>query len=315
MRIVFLGSPDFAVPSLRLLAQVHEVAAVVTQPDRPAGRGRRLQASPVRQAAASLSIPTLQPTRVSEPEATAAILAFEPEAIVVVAFGQILRPPLLEAPPLGCLNVHASLLPRWRGASPIQHAILAGDAETGVTIMRMDAGLDSGPILAQRAHPIRPEHTGGSLSAELSRLGAELLLETLPQYVEGELLPRPQPLEGVTMAPRLTRADGILDPMRPAADLARCVRAFDPWPGTRLVWPEGSLAILRAQAIQGQTGVPGTIIGRDPSPALATTDGHLLLDQVKPPGGRAMTGAEYLAGHPAFRTVHIKPPAGATELH
>jgi methionyl-tRNA formyltransferase len=313
MRIVFMGSPEFAIPSLRRLAQAHQVVGVVTQPDRPAGRGRRAQPSPVSQIATSLNLPTLKLSRVSDTASTEAILSLEPEIIVVVAFGQILRKPLLEVSPLGCLNLHASLLPRWRGASPVQHAILAGDVETGVTILRMDPGLDTGPILSQRPHRIRPDHTAGTLADELSKIGAELLIETLPRYATGALRPRPQPSEGATLAPRLTKADGVLDPAEPAGRLARRVRAFDPWPGTRLVWPDGSLAVLRAQVIDGHEGVPGTIKDVDQNPALVTAEGYLLLDRVKPPGGRSMTGADYLTGHPTFRDVHIAPSPEAAD--
>ncbi len=188
-----MGSPEFALPTLRALAERYPVVGVVTQPDRPAGRGGTLKPPAVKQAALRLGLPVIQPEKLRQPEAMARLHAWAPDVIVVVAFGQILRPEVLDLPPFGCVNVHGSLLPRWRGAAPIQAAILAGDVETGITIMKMDAGVDTGPILSQRALPIAPDETGGSLFEKMSRLGAELLLETLPPYLAGELQPRPQP--------------------------------------------------------------------------------------------------------------------------
>ena len=192
VRIVFMGSPDFAVPVLRRLTEAYPVIGVITQPDRPAGRGQTLASPPVKILAQSLSLPVIQPNRLKEPEAQAQLAAWAPDLIVVAAFGQILRQNVLDLPPHGCVNVHASLLPRWRGASPIQAAIRTGDAQTGVSIMRMDAGVDTGPVLAQRAIPILPEDTAGALSDRLAQLGADLLIETLPAYLNGKIIPQPQ---------------------------------------------------------------------------------------------------------------------------
>jgi len=208
-RVIFMGTPEFAVPVLVALAETHQVVGVVTQPDRPAGRGRRLTASPVKQVALEHGLPLFQPQSLRLPAAVAQLAAWRPEVIIVAAFGQILRQDVLDLPPHGCLNVHGSLLPRWRGAAPVAAAILAGDEITGVTIMQMDVGLDTGPILAQREEPIRPDDTRATLGERLARLGAALLVETLPAYLAGDLLPRPQPEEGVTYARQLRKEDGL----------------------------------------------------------------------------------------------------------
>ena len=205
VRTVFMGSPEFALPSLQALTQTLPVVGVITQPDRPAGRGRVLTAPPVKLLAQSLGLPVIQPERMREPAAMEQLLAWAPDLIVVAAFGQILRPTVLDLPEYGCINVHASLLPRWRGAAPIQAAILVGDECTGVTIMRMDPGIDTGPILNQQSLPILPDDTTLSLSERLATLGAQLLMETLPAYLLGELQPQPQPDTGATYAPMLKK--------------------------------------------------------------------------------------------------------------
>ena len=210
-RVIFMGSPDFALPTLGALMQATNVVGVVTQPDRQAGRGRVLRPPPVKRLAQGRQIEVIQPKRLKEKAALETLERWQPDLIVVAAFGQILRKDVLELPPHGCINVHASLLPRWRGAAPIQAAILAGDAQSGITIMRMDAGLDTGPILSQKAVPLAPDETAGSLSAKLAQLGADLLLETLPPYLTGELQARPQDDALSTYAPMLKKADGELD--------------------------------------------------------------------------------------------------------
>jgi len=210
----------------------YRLVGVVTQPDRPAGRGGTLKAPAVKTATLRFDIPVIQPEKLRNPEALDQLHAWEPDLIVVVAFGQILRPDVLDLPKWGCINIHGSLLPRGRGAAPIQAAILAGDQETGITIMKMDSGVDTGPMLSQRAIPISPEDTAGTLFEKLAPLGAELLLETLHRYLSGELQPQPQPTVGVTYAPMLKKEDGLLDFTQPAALLERRVRAFNPWPGT-----------------------------------------------------------------------------------
>lgn len=294
-RVVFMGSPEFALPTLRALATNFVVAGVVTQPDRPAGRGKQLTAPPVKLFAQKVGIPVIQPERLRQPEAIDQLRAWEPEVIVVAAFGQILRQAVLDLPAHGSINVHASLLPRWRGAAPIQAAILHGDAETGVTIMKMEAGLDTGPLLSQRAIPIQPTDTAGSLSEKLSQLGADLLVETLPKYLSGELKPRPQPEAGVTTVSMLDKSEGALDASQTAVELERKVRAFNPWPSAYLQWKGQPLKVHRAHVTAGQ-GAPGARVVQGGLPALATSQGWLVLDEVQPAGRKPMQGAEFLRG-------------------
>jgi len=318
-RIVFMGTPEFAVPVLTALTGTHQVVGVVTQPDRPAGRGRRLAPSPVKQAALERDLPLSQPQSLRTPEAVAQLLAWEPEAIVVAAFGQILRQNVLDLPPHGCLNVHGSLLPRWRGAAPVAAAILAGDGVTGVTIMQMDAGLDTGPILAQREEPIQPDDTRATLEERLARLGAELLMEALPAYLAGALLPRPQPEAGVTYAGQLRKEDGWLDWSLPAVELDRRVRAFTPWPAAFTTWRGCRLKVLRSVPLPTWRGEapPGTVIAladgsTEPSSraqaegpaeagvAVATGEGALRLEEVQLAGKRPMGVAAFLRGQRDF---------------
>src|SRR3990172_5304912 len=260
MRVVFFGSPEFAVPSLVALAGGFQIAGVVTQPDRPAGRGRHLQPPPVKKAALSLGLPLFQPASVNAEEAIASLQKWSPELIVVAAFGQILRKRVLDLPPLGCLNLHASLLPRWRGASPIQHALLSGDSETGITLMKMDEGMDTGPVLTRRVLAIREDHTAETLEVELAGIAAHLLIDSLPAYLAGQLPPVPQEKDLATYAPRLNRSDGLLDPGRPALELHRRVRALNPRPGTYLRWGHIDLAVLAAHADDAAPSeAPGTV--------------------------------------------------------
>jgi methionyl-tRNA formyltransferase len=216
--------------------------------------------------------------------------------IIVAAFGQILRPAVLDLPPFGCVNVHASLLPRWRGAAPIQAAILHGDPQTGITIMRMDPGVDTGAILGQRATPVLPDDTAGSLAERLAELGAGLLLETLPAYLKGEIQPQPQTDERATHAPMLNKEDGLLDFSQPAEALARRVRAFHPWPGAFTTWEGGALKILRARAVDAPATAPGATCTHAGLPALGCAAGLLLLDEVQPAGKRPMPGEVFLRG-------------------
>ncbi len=290
-----MGSPDFSVPALRALAAHYPIAGVVTQPDRPAGRGMTLASPPVKAAADELHIPVIQPQKLREPGALQQLQDWNPDLIVVVAFGQILRPQVLELPRYGCINVHASLLPRWRGAAPIQAAILAGDAETGITVMKMDPGLDTGPVLSQRAIPIGPQDTGGSLLEKLSQLGGELLLETILEYISGKINPQPQPEAGSTYAPMLKKEDGLLDFTRPAAELERKVRAFHPWPGTFLPWDAAPLKIHKAHVKEGKTE-PGKHFIVDGLPALGTADGLIVFDELQPAGKKPMPAKAFLAG-------------------
>jgi methionyl-tRNA formyltransferase len=295
-RTVFMGSPDFAMPTLRALAEALPVVGVITQPDKPAGRGRVLTPPPIKLLAQSLGIPVIQPERLREPTAMEKLHSWAPELIVVAAFGQILRPAVLDLPRYGCLNVHASLLPRWRGAAPIQAAILAGDEQTGVTIMRMDAGIDTGPTLSQRSLPILPEDTAATLSEHLATLGAQLLLDVLPSYLQGDLVALPQPETGATYAPMLQKSEGQLDFTQPATNLARRVRAFNPWPGAFTFWNEQLLKIHQAHAVAVSASSSGQLLIHDGLPAIGTSDGLLVLDTVQPAGKKSMPGAVFLQG-------------------
>jgi methionyl-tRNA formyltransferase len=299
-RIVFMGSPDFAVPSLEALSRRYPVVGVVTQPDRPAGRGRTLVLPPVKEAALRLGIPIIQPEKLRQPDAMEQLRGWSPDVIVVAAFGQILRPEVLDLPPFGCINVHGSLLPRGRGAAPIQKAILDGDPETGITIMKMDAGVDTGPILSQSALPIMPDDTGGLLFVKMAALGADLLMETLPRYISGELTPRPQPEEGATYAPMLKKGDGLLDFNRTVDELERQVRAMNPWPGAYFLWNEQPIKIHKAHTDFVFTYMfqpAGRRCFHDGLPAIYAGDNAMLvLDEVQPPGKKPMPGKAFLAG-------------------
>jgi len=299
-KIVFMGTPEFAVPTLQALAQGHTVVGVVTQPDRPAGRGQRVVESPVKQFARQAGLPIIQPQRLREPEALAQLTAWAPEIIIVAAFGQILKPAVLDLPPHGCVNVHASLLPRHRGAAPIPAAILSGNVETGVTIMRMDVGLDTGPILAQRAEPIHPDDTSLTLSERLSHLGAHLLLEVLPDYLAGKLAAQPQDEAQATYAPQLKKEDGHLDFTQSAADLERRVRAFTPWPGAFAVWQNQPIKILRAARVESVSGEPGEVLQTSQGPAVGCGSGGLLLVEVQPAGKKPMPAADFARGARGF---------------
>ncbi len=296
-KIVFLGSPDFAVPTLRALDENFSVVGAITQPDRPAGRGRKLAAPPVKVLAQELDIPTTQSERLhKDPDAMAQLRAWEPDLIVVAAFGQILKPDVLDLPPHGCVNVHGSLLPRWRGAAPLNAAILFGDAETGITIMKMDAGLDTGPMISKRAIPIGPEDTAGSLFDKMAAIGAELLVETLPPYLRGELVPEPQDDALATYAPMLKKSDGALDFNLPAEYLARQVRAYHPWPGTFFPWSGASFKVHAAHPVQKPSSGIGQLTVHKNLPAVGTVEGLLVLDNVQPAGKKAMPGDVFLRG-------------------
>src|SRR5512141_2054911 len=294
-RVIFMGSPDFSLPTLRALANAYDVVGVVTQPDRASGRGRELKAPPVRTLAIELGIPVIQPEKLRQPEAMEQLRTWNPDVIVVAAFGQILKKDVLDLPQFGCINVHASLLPRWRGAAPINAAILHGDEETGVTIMKMDVGLDTGPILSQRSIPLTPEDTAGSVFEKLSHLGADLLIETLPDYLSGKIEPVPQPEEGMTYAPMLKKEEGQLDFTHPAEELERRVRAFNPWPGAFMDFDGTLLKIHRAHAAAEEAEVGQRLIYQD-QPAVGAGSGLLILDEVQPAGKKSMSGKSFLAG-------------------
>jgi len=295
-----MGTPEIAVPTLQaLLAHPDfDVAGVVTQPDRKAGRGRKLKPSPVKEAALAAGVPTiLQPAKLREPEAFQALAALEPELIVVTAYGQILKPEVLDLPRYGCINVHASLLPRWRGAPPITAAILAGDPHTGVTIMQMDPGMDTGPILAQRAEGIRPDDTTASLSERLGRLGAELLVETLPCYLEGKIQPKPQPAEGVTLCRLVKKEHARIDWTRPAVEIERMVRAYQPWPGAFTTWQGQTLKIGKASVAEGEAE-PGRVIAWGTKAAVGTGAGLLIIERAQLPGKKMLDIRDFLRGRP-----------------
>ena len=297
-RIVFAGTPEFAVPTLEALVGAgHQVVAVYTQPDRPAGRGRRLMASPVKQRSLALGIPVEQPGTLRTATARARLVAHAPDLMVVVAYGLLLGPRILALPTQGCVNVHASLLPRWRGAAPIQRAVLAGDAETGVAIMRMDRGLDTGPVYAMHATAIGHDESAAALHDRLALLGARLLIETLPAILNRAVRPAPQAETGATYAHKLEKREARLDWTRPAAVLACAVRAFDPWPIAETLWGDVVLRIHRAQALAEATPAPaGTVLKADRHGIdVATGQGVLRLLAVQAPGGKVLDAAQFVA--------------------
>ena len=300
---MFAGTPDFAVPTLAGLASsTHEVVAVYTQPDRPAGRGRQLRASPVKEKALSLGLPVLQPGTLREQAQADQLVAFQPDVFVVVAYGLLLPQRVLDIPRLGCINVHASVLPRWRGAAPIQRAIEAGDTQSGVSIMAMEAGLDTGPVYAVTSTALAPDETGGSLHDRLSEIGAQALLEALPQIATGELQAQPQDDAGATYARRLSKQEGRLDWTLSAQTLSQRIRAFNPWPvayaehaGERMrIW-NASVSPMGAPA----DAQPGTVLAASAQGIdVLTGNGVLRVLQLQLPGKRALSAGEFLNATP-----------------
>lgn len=302
VKVVFMGTPEFAVPSLQKLIETQTVAGVVTQPDRPAGRGRQVRPSPVKVTAEKAGIPLYQPKSLRSEESAAPLRAWQPDVIVVVAFGQILRPHVLDLPVHGCINVHASLLPRWRGASPIQHAIMAGDSKTGITLMQMDEGLDTGPIYLQESLNIQPTETAASLHDRLSELGANLLAQRLDDIVQGRIEAAAQDSALATYAPLIKKSAGLLDWQRSSTELDRHIRAMTPWPGAFSSWQGESLKILVAQPTVEQmpSGQPGQLFVDQDAVLVHTGDGSLRLDRVQLAGKKAMSAADFLRGRPDF---------------
>ena len=306
MRIAFAGTPEFAVPPLAALcraAPALTVVGVLTQPDRPAGRGQKLAQSPVKQYALAQGLAVAQPPTLRDPAARAALAAWQPDLLVVVAYGLILPPEALAIPRLGCLNIHASLLPRWRGAAPIQRAVLAGDAETGVAIMKMEAGLDTGPVLRTRRVAIGPRTTSGSLHDVLAALGAAELVAALAQIESGEARFEPQPAEGVTYAAKIDKAEARIDWREDATAIDRRVRAFDPWPVAEARLGEEPLKVLRARPLDDAAAgraagvAPGTVLGlRDDALCVACGQGVLAIERLQRAGRRPVAAREFANG-------------------
>lgn len=315
MSIVFIGTPDFAVPSLRrLVDDGWDISTVVTQPDRPAGRGRKVQTSPIARVAGELGLSLLQPPNLRDAQAITQIANLQPEAIITVAYGQILRQKVLDIPPKGVLNIHPSLLPRWRGASPVPAAILNGDETTGVTIILMDAGMDTGDILSQTEHPIDDSDTAAALLGKLSAAGADLLSPTLNQWLNGKITPRPQDDTHATTSTLLRKEDGAIDWSLPAVDIWRRVRAYNPWPGAFTTVNAESLRIWQAWPLtaepQAEPGIAIEIDGRlrqslpdnaaEAAFAVQTGDGLLAVTEAQRSGRRSLPSADLLRGLPGL---------------
>ncbi|MEO8080815.1 MAG: methionyl-tRNA formyltransferase [Caldimonas sp.] len=323
MRLAFAGTPEFARVALeRLHGAGHEIALVLTQPDRPSGRGMKTQAAPVKAWAAARSIAVAQPRglrldgRYAEEAAAArdALEAAALEAIVVAAYGLILPAWLLALPRLGCINIHASLLPRWRGAAPIQRAIEAGDADTGVTLMQMDEGLDTGAILLAESTPIAADETSATLLPRLAELGAGLAVRGLPALAAGRLPTRAQPDEGVTYAKKIEKDEAVVDWTQPAAAIERRIRAFDPFPGARGTLGDDALTFWRARVAQARGGRPGEIVAVDPGAVIvACGDGALALTELQRAGGRRLAAAEFVRGRPPSVGAVFRPRPQAEE--
>ena len=304
LRIIFMGTPELASASLNALLRepAFQIVTVVTQPDRPKGRELKLQPSPVKQIAMSAGVPVLQPLKARDEPFIAQLRALQPDLIAVAAFGQILPKAVLDLPRWGCLNVHTSLLPKYRGASPIQSAILNGEIETGVTIMKMDVGLDTGDILTQRTTPIRDEDNAATLHDRLAQIGAELLVQTIPDHVAGKIQPRPQQHDQATHVSKIKKQAGRIDWQQPARAIWNRIRAFTPWPGAFTFLPVPPqpllLKIWQAEVVSGP-GTAGEVLSADKTGiVIACGEGALRVTQLQREGGRRMSAMEFLAGHP-----------------
>lgn len=301
-RIVFMGTPEFAVPVLDALTRTtHRIVGVYTRPDQPAGRGKQLRTSPVKQLAEKHGLPVFQPPTLRKPEFIAPLRELAPDVIIVAAYGLILPPDVLAIPPRGCVNTHASLLPRYRGAAPITAAILAGDQETGITLMQMDAGLDTGAILAQRAIPIADSDTTGTLTPKLAELATALMIETLPRILGGEIVPQPQDDSRATLCKTIRKEAGLIDWTLPAIEIERRVRAFNPWPSAFTFWNNMQLKVLHAQATPTRIpSEPGRVTMAQDDIAVVTGAGALILHEVQLAGKRAMRIEEFSRGQRDF---------------
>ena len=298
-----MGTPEFSVPSLRQLADTQDVVAVVTQPDRPAGRGRKILQSPVNTLAQERGIPVFQPKTLKDPEAVSKLGDWQPDAIIVAAYGQILPKPVLELPVHGCINVHASLLPRWRGAAPIQHAILAGDRETGISLMRMDAGLDTGPLYIRESIDIGLRATAADLHDRLANLGGELLANYLEPILTGQINPESQDESKATYAPQIKKDDGKIDWSQPSENIGRVIRAMTPWPGAFTSWRGLNFKIISAQLYLDKSvphGKPGNIMKVEESIIVLSGMGAISLHEVQLAGRRIIAIEDFIRGHPDF---------------
>lgn len=301
LNIVFAGTPAFAVPALeRLLASRHRVVAVYTQPDRPAGRGRQVQFSPVKECAVRNGVPVEQPATLRDPEALRTLSGYSPDLMIVAAYGLLLPPAILAVPRLGCLNIHASLLPRWRGAAPIHRAILAGDRETGIDIMQMEAGLDTGPVLLERVISISDRETTGTLHDRLANLGADALETAVEELLAGRLAPRQQATDGVTYANKIRKEEARIDWSRPAIDIDRQVRAFQPLPVAETLYRGQQLKVWEASpALLHHDAVPGTVVaGTGEGIVVATGENALRLTRVQMAGRKPVPASDFLNAHP-----------------
>jgi methionyl-tRNA formyltransferase len=296
MRVVFMGSPEFAVPCLRALAGAHEVVLVVSQPDKPAGRGGQLTAPAVKVAAQELGLPVIQPRSAKTGELRDAMVATGAELAVVVAYGKILPKPVLDALPRGCINVHASILPRYRGAAPVQWSVIHGDPETGVAIMQLDEGMDTGPVLLERRVTIDPDETSGELLARLAPIGAAALLEAIDGLAQGTLVAQAQDHALATHAPMLAKSDGAIDFAQPAKLVAARIRGVDPWPGAQAMLRGQVTKLFRARPTEG-SGAPGTVLAIDASGVkVATADGAVVIREVQAAGRKRMAAQQFAAG-------------------
>lgn len=300
LSLVFAGTPEFSVPALEaLVASRHRVLAVYTQPDRPAGRGQQVTMSAVKQCALKHQLPVEQPQTLKDPAAVECLAQYQADLMIVVAYGLLLPKTVLDTPRLGCVNIHASLLPRWRGAAPIQRAIQAGDKESGVTIMQMDVGLDTGPMLLERVTPIDSRETGASLHDRLSMLGAEAVLDAIDAIAAGTAKPVAQPKEGATYAAKIRKEEALIDWSKSAVDIDRHVRAFNPWPIAETRWNGQQLRIWEASPLDKKSSAaPGTVVATSSDGIdVATGDGTLQLTRVQAAGRKAMPAADFLRAH------------------
>lgn len=300
LSVIFAGTPEFSVPALEaLVASRHRVLAVYTQPDRPAGRGQQVTMSAVKQCALKHQLPVEQPQTLKDPAAVDRLAQWSADLMIVVAYGLLLPKNVLDAPRLGCVNIHASLLPRWRGAAPIQRAIQAGDKESGVTIMQMDVGLDTGPMLLERVTPIGPRETAETLHDRLATMGAEAVLEAIDAIAAGAAKPREQPKEGATYAAKIRKEEALIDWSKPAVEIDRLVRAFNPWPIAETRWNGQQLRVWDASPVDKKTSAtPGTVIETSGAAIeVATGDGTLQLTRVQAAGRKAMPAADFLKAH------------------